>query len=278
MVSSALLLAKRALVVVIRSLAVAYGVVVSCTRDSTDQQVLASFRKVVLRVHPDRGGNTADQQKLNDARANWESAKKAKATAGRPKARKQSSSNGQPDGIMLAFATDHGGADRSNFRVRSQAALLTYMGFKAGLAQWERFCDFVRMSLKRWGVQHWCATLESTRKGKNHVHLMLQFRGSVNRTTAGFCFEGLRPNAQTTDLCGEGLCRKRLQVSINRGFFYVFADKEGTCRNSSGLPCVEGNYAPDWTDQQYHFLLALDPCNDMGGPMGSFGRRLVRCF
>ena len=251
--SSTLLLAKRALVVVIRTLAVTYDVVVNCTRDSPDKEVLASFRKVALRVHPDHGGNTADQQKLNDARAAWENARKTKDKGGRPKAsQKQGTTDGQPCGIMLAFAGDGGEGDRKHFRINSQAALFTYMGFEDGLSQWDRFCDFVARSSKRWEVKHWCATLETTKKGKFHAHLMLQFRGQVDRTTAAFCFEGLRPNTRTTDLCGEGLCRKRLQMSIDRGFFYVFADKKGTCRNTSGEPCVMGNYAPDWTEERYH--------------------------
>ena len=200
------MLAKRALVVVIRALAVSYGVVVSCNRDSADKEVLASFRKVALRVHPDHGGNTVDQQKLNDARANWENAKKTKGTGGRPKAsHKHGAADFQPGGIMLTFAGGDGEAERKHFRINAQAALFTYMGFEDGLAQWDRFCDFVARSVKRWEVKHWCATLETTKQGKVHAHLMLQFRGQVDRTTAAFCFEGLRPNTRTTDLCGQHL-------------------------------------------------------------------------
>ena len=158
------MLAKRALVVVIRALAVSYGVVVSCNRDSADKEVLASFRKVALRVHPDHGGNTVDQQKLNDARANWENAKKTKGTGGRPKAsHKHGAADFQPGGIMLTFAGGDGEAERKHFRINAQAALFTYMGFEDGLAQWDRFCDFVARSVKRWEVKHWCATLETTK-------------------------------------------------------------------------------------------------------------------
>ena len=69
MPSSALLLAKRALVSLLRALAVAYGLDVQITRDSLDVDVARACRRVALRAHPDRGGNTADQQRLNDARA-----------------------------------------------------------------------------------------------------------------------------------------------------------------------------------------------------------------
>ena len=79
---------------------------------------------------------------------------------------------------------------------------------------------------------------------------MLQFSATVDRTVVGFVFEGLRPNASPCDYCGEGLCRKRMQLSIDRGFFYVWCDKIGTCRDSSDKPCVAGNYAPCWTTEK----------------------------
>ena len=249
--SSAILLAKRALVVLIRALALTYGVTVNCNRDSNDSEVLSNFRKVALRVHPDRGGNTADQQKLNDARGAWDEARKQKVAAGRPKGPGKPQRDEQAgDSLQMVEVVETGRKGRGEYRVRSHAALLTYMGLEADQPQWESFCDFCQRSLNRWGVKHWCATLETTKEGKPHFHLMLQFARAVDRTTAAFAFEGLRPNARPTDLCGEGLCRKKMQVSIDRGFFYVWADKEGTVRDASGKPCVEGNYAPVWTDSK----------------------------
>ena len=77
---------------------------------------------------------------------------------------------------------------------------------------------------------------------------MLQFTCQRDCFTDAFVFKGIRPNASTTDLCGEGLCRKKLQQSIDRGMFYVFADKCGTLRLADGTLCFDGNYAPCWTD------------------------------
>ena len=65
----------------------------------------------------------------------------------------------------------------------------------------------------------------------------------------GFCMRGLiirllgtlereRPNASTQDYLGEALCRKKLQQSIDRGMFYVWADKLGTHRLPYGFLCV----------------------------------------
>lgn len=247
--SSAVLLAKRALVVLIRTLASTYNVIVDCTRDATDREVLASFRKVALQTHPDRGGNTTDQQKLNDARAAWDELRRQKTAAGRPKRGTQAQP--QSGSIFLPVGVVPGKKGRPEYRVNAPAALFTYMAFDGGLGQWERFCDFVGRSLRRWGVKHWCATLETTKEGKGHTHLMLQFSRKVDRTTAAFVFEGICPNARSTDLCGDGLCRKRMQLSIDRGFYYVWVDKKGTLRDDAGNPCVRGNYAPVWTDERH---------------------------
>ena len=56
MPSSSVLLAKRALVSLLGRLAVAYNVTISVSRDSSDDKVTAAYRKVVLKVHPDKGG------------------------------------------------------------------------------------------------------------------------------------------------------------------------------------------------------------------------------
>jgi hypothetical protein len=142
--NSAVLLAKRALVALIRSLALTYGVVVCCNRDSADQVVLGSFRKVALKAHPDHGGNTSDQAKMNEAREAWDQARRQKATAGRPKGPGQAKGKqGQSDKCLLLVVDVPTGKGRKEYRVQSQAAMLTYMGFDGGMDQWGRFCDFV---------------------------------------------------------------------------------------------------------------------------------------
>ena len=57
--TSRVLVAKRALVKVLVALAAVYSVVLeSFSRDSPDKDVLKVFRRVLLRVHPDKGGST----------------------------------------------------------------------------------------------------------------------------------------------------------------------------------------------------------------------------
>jgi hypothetical protein len=77
---------------------------------------------------------------------------------------------------------------------------------------------------------------------------MLQFRSALDtRDVVDFKFISSTPNAAATDLCGEGFCRKKMQQSVDRGFFYVWADKIGTVFGEDGLPLTDGNYLPCWT-------------------------------
>ena len=65
---------KRALVSLLKSLAVKFKLVLSITHDSDDAEVRKSYRTVSRRVHPDRGGFAEGQKKLNVAYGNWEKA------------------------------------------------------------------------------------------------------------------------------------------------------------------------------------------------------------
>jgi len=74
---SAVDLAKRAFIKVLLQLAVTYAVKLSLSRDSPADAVNAAYRKVSLKVHPDKGGTDDQQTALNAAREAWESAKVA---------------------------------------------------------------------------------------------------------------------------------------------------------------------------------------------------------
>ena len=65
--------AKRALVKLLLSIAAIYSVSLqSFNRDSPDKEVEKVFKRVLLRAHPDKGGNVEDTQKLNTAKENWD--------------------------------------------------------------------------------------------------------------------------------------------------------------------------------------------------------------
>ena len=80
---SAIDLAKRALVSLLRTLAAAYGVALTLTRDAPDKDVSGAYRKVSLKTHPDRGGKAEDQTALNNAHDAWEAAKEGEEASRR---------------------------------------------------------------------------------------------------------------------------------------------------------------------------------------------------
>ena len=77
---SAVALAKRALVKVLLSFASAYNVPVRVNRESADSAVLTAYKKVALKVHPDKGGTKEEFQKLQEAKEKWEAARDRRTT------------------------------------------------------------------------------------------------------------------------------------------------------------------------------------------------------
>ncbi len=243
--------AKRALVSLLKVLALAYKCLLQLTRESSDKDVASAYRTVSRKTHPDKGGKAADQKRLNGAHDNWRrEVQKAPGKGGKRTAK----NNGDSGGVVVAPLVPRGSPSgtRAEYRINSEGVLLTYQGF-GDLVQWSRFLRFVGGRVRKWRVKHWGATLESNAGEGNHAHLMLQFTSCRDCTVKTFCFEGLRPNAQTNDLLGEGFCRKRLQTSLGRCFFYVWANKVGTVRQPSGELCVAGTYEPAWTQAKCRY-------------------------
>ena len=54
--------AKRILVTLLKSLAGIYGVVLALTRESTNVQLKAAYKKVSRKAHPDQGGSPEHQK------------------------------------------------------------------------------------------------------------------------------------------------------------------------------------------------------------------------
>ena len=123
---SALDAAKRALVKLLRATATKHQTETSVNRESCDKDVTKAFRTVSLRAHPDKGGDKEGYQKLTAAYDTWKSLLKNKREVGRPK---ESSEQQRPKAAkpcQLACARQ-----RKEFRVRSQAVLLTYQSLSA---------------------------------------------------------------------------------------------------------------------------------------------------
>ena len=132
--------------------------------------------------------------------------------------------------------------------MNAQALLLTCQGFPADLATfldvWARFLVFVRTLVGQLKVEQWTARAETNDDGKHHLHLMLKFRSKLDRCVSAFVFEEAKPNARANDLLGEGLGGNRYQASMDRGHFYVWANKRGTVVDASGALCRAGNCEP----------------------------------
>ncbi|CAE7842799.1 unnamed protein product, partial [Symbiodinium necroappetens] len=171
---------------------------VAVSRESADADIQRAFRK--------------DTQRLNAARDAWSAAAAQGPGRGRPRA-----------AAVPAAVAEPG----SGLRVRCEAVLLTYQSWSPDVAlpAWERFGVFVHANLSSWSVKHWTATMESNACGSHHLHLMLQFHKTQDCLTSRFIFESTRPNASSHDYLGEGVCKKKLQQSIDRGMFYVWANK-----------------------------------------------------
>ena len=248
---------KRALVAFLLSLAATYGFTVSLDRDSADGAVVRAVRRVLLRIHPDKGGNVADTQKLNDLKDKWEQARRGTG-GGKPRGGRKPKPKAPPQNSAPALsAPDNSAAANAppSYRIQSLGALLTYHNV-VDVAQWRRFVTHVESKVAEWGVRNWCATLERTKQGRLHIHLMMQYNAANSeRFSAAYTFEGLKCNVAPNDLLGEGFSRRKMQESIDRGMFYVYADKLGTERDSTGAQCTAGNYFPCWTDKERTYVV-----------------------
>jgi len=243
---SAVDLAKRALVILLKSLAASYGLSLELRRDTPDNLVRNACRKVSRKVHPDQGGDPEQQKALNNARDAWEEALKRSKGRGRP------SSTGA---VVSVWQQKKAEEKEKEFRFQSLGVLLTYQKFPDESC-WKRFLVFLERCLSLWKVRFWCATLETNGDGTKHLHVMLQFYKAADRHAETFRFEGVRPNARPHDLLGEGWGGRRLQASLDRGFFYTWAAKEGTARDEQGNLCVAGNYEPAWTTAKCKYTVS----------------------
>ena len=161
--------------------------------------------------------------------------------------------------VSLGDPRAHCDAKRGTFRVHCTAALFTYNGL-VSWEDWTAFVAFVQTALlTKQRVLYWCATLEQCKDGKCHAHLMLQFRQKVDTTARAFQVGQWKPNIRQcgVGLLGEQLHRgKHAQSMVDRGFFYVFANKIGTVTDEGGAPCVVGNYFPVWVrDARFTYVV-----------------------
>jgi hypothetical protein len=79
--------ATRAFVVVLLALAKRYKLLLTVNRDSSTEQLVKAYRKLLLKAHPDKGGRKVDFQKLQQAKETWDAVRKGPVNqGGRPSA------------------------------------------------------------------------------------------------------------------------------------------------------------------------------------------------
>ena len=84
---------KRALVKLLLALAREFAFTLSVAREAPDEQVKEAFRKVIIRIQPDKPGGSVEHTKtLNDAWSKWQGAQRAR---GRPSANASSSAHSE---------------------------------------------------------------------------------------------------------------------------------------------------------------------------------------
>ena len=74
--------ATRAFVAVLLALARSYEVALTVNRDSRPEELLKAYRKLLLKTHPDKGGRTCDQQRLQQAKEHFEQTRGRASAAG----------------------------------------------------------------------------------------------------------------------------------------------------------------------------------------------------
>ena len=96
-------------------------------RESADKDVSKAFRKVSLKVHPDKGGNLGDFQKLSAANDTWKHALKNRGVPGRPRSAEEPAHR-KPKPAAKRGQLEPPDATKG-FRIQSEAVLLTCQGF-----------------------------------------------------------------------------------------------------------------------------------------------------
>ena len=215
---SAVPAANRAFVTVLLELAVVYGLVLQCNRDSADNMLHAAYKKVICKAHPDKGGRKEHAQKLQAAREEWSKALKTSSPVGgrprrqpsataspsptsrpgrQPWAKASPSAKSRPLRKPAAAPAPHRKQLASSSTSGSQLVAFTRQAARdepgylirslavqltylkvAALSVWPRFVRFVKKRLVTWQVRYWCATMETCANGEYHFHLMLQFHAS----------------------------------------------------------------------------------------------------
>ena len=140
MPASARQAATRQFVKILLTLAALYSLGLPVTRDSTDDELVKAFKRLALKVQPDKGGLLEHAKELNLAKEAWDKAR-SKRTQGRPQ---KSTQKPAADVTSAKLEDDFGGK-----QVRSLGVMLTYNGV-TDQQQWKRFLENTNAKRVQW--------------------------------------------------------------------------------------------------------------------------------
>ena len=172
--------AKRALVSLLLYFAKLYRVVLNITRDSADDDIRKSFKKVSRKTHPDRGGSGEHQQALNDTYSAWEQKKREAKGRGRGRQRSTAEPSHGASGVLLPLRSQ--AEVKKDFRFQFAAVLLTYQKFETK-SVWDDFVSQIAFPIQFAGAL-------LTPKGEfwgSHEHI---FQSSAFLCFVGMCIGG----------------------------------------------------------------------------------------
>ena len=136
--------AKRAFVATLKALGAKYGVAVTVSRASSDADVRRAHKRVLLKVHPDKGGTATDAQRLQAAREAWDSAAK-NPVGGRPQrtpARPPQPSAAAHGALVVAGEAGTGTQNSQLYRI-----ILLRLYWRYHLPQYNHYLSRPRQSL-----------------------------------------------------------------------------------------------------------------------------------
>ena len=164
---------------------------------------------------------------------------------------------------------------RANFRLRSEAFMLTYHGRDFTARVWPEFERCVKQFSVRHGCRAWVACLEAgtapVPQERLHLHAYLYWtdgHGINVRNTDSLVFHGTRPRVDVRAASTTGLAAR---VAAHHGLWYVSVMKLGTLHAASNFLAWR-DYTPLaswvdglWSSKKLSALLYLGLARDVGG-------------
>ena len=130
-----------ALFVVLKTLASQYGVSFPAVNvnSATDADLKRLYKKLVVKVHPDKGGTADDFRNLKEAYDKWTHPPQRGWPPPPP-----TDDNAGSNGLVSANA-------ENCYELRNKAAMLTYHGVQ-DLSQWDRMVQWLQHSIRQRSV------------------------------------------------------------------------------------------------------------------------------